>query len=122
MCSPLGGKDTADGPRHFLKLFRRHRWIHQRDGAKYSTPYTTVVENRHYIPLSLSPAWKPNIIWLRPLSHKKLANSSALTAWNGAGGSFLLCGYQICDSLTHRITNQYSLAKNLLVMTSTQGY
>ena len=43
MCSPLQGKDTAAGPRHFLKLFRRHRWIHQRDGAKYSTPYTTIL-------------------------------------------------------------------------------
>ena len=41
MCSPLGGKDTAAGPRNFLKIFRRHRWAHQRDGAKYSTPYTT---------------------------------------------------------------------------------
>ena len=45
MCSPLGGKDTVAGPRNFLNFFRRHRWAHQRDRAKYSTPYTTTKFN-----------------------------------------------------------------------------
>ena len=32
-------------PASFLKLFRRYRWIHQRDGAKYSTTFSKMRSN-----------------------------------------------------------------------------